>query len=72
MAGTNKGKQGGAGFDTSELRTLQAELIMLGVVTQRYPLEYATGSLQLLFDTPQDIDLLVESLAYELDERAAA
>jgi hypothetical protein len=66
MVGTDKSMRRGTGFDASELRALQSELITLGAAARSYPLEYATGSLQLLFDSPQEIELLVESLAYDI------
>ncbi len=66
MVGTDKGTRRTPSFDASELRALQSELITLGASARSYPLEYATGSLQLLFDSPQEIEILVESLAYDI------
>ncbi len=50
-------------LDASQLRALQLELASLGRMTRQYPLEYAIGSLHLLFESRQDIELIVENLA---------
>lgn len=55
-------------FDASQLRALQLELASLGRVARQYPLEYAIGSLHLLFESRQDIELIVENLTDEISD----
>lgn len=66
MAGTEDCAGRGKRFDTGELKAIQSELASLGAAARSYPLEYSVGSLQLLFECRQDIDLLVDNLADEI------
>ena len=65
-ARTNPGR--GGRFDTEELRALRQELVSLGSITRAYPLEYSLGSMELLFESRQDIEMLVRTLAEEISE----
>ena len=58
----------GGRFDTEELRALRQELVSLGSIARAYPLEYSLGSMELLFESRQDIELLVKTLAEEISE----
>lgn len=58
----------GGRFDTEELRALRQELVSLGSIARAYPFEYSLGSTELLFESRQDIELLVRTLAEEISE----
>jgi hypothetical protein len=65
-ARTSQGR--GERFDTEELRALRQELVSLGSNARAYPLEYSLGSMELLFESRQDIELIVQTLAEEISE----
>jgi hypothetical protein len=58
----------GGRFDTEELRALRQELVSLESIARAYPLEYSLGSMELLFESRQDIEVLVRTLAEEISE----
>lgn len=50
-------------FTADELRELQRQLACLAREARDYPLEYAVGSIDLLFESRDDIEILLDSLA---------
>ena len=60
-------------FSRDELETFQTQLASLARETTTYPLEYSLGAYDLLFESRQDIEVIVDNLSEEisLDRRAA-
>ena len=55
-----------------DLKAIQAHLETLAKVTKAYPLECSLGTYALLFDSKDDIEVLLESLAEEISESRVA
>ena len=56
-----------------DLRAIQIELETLARMTKDYPLECSLGAYDLLFESRDDIEILIESLSEEiLESRDAA
>jgi hypothetical protein len=66
-ARASTGRCGGT-FDPGELRALRQELVSLRSIARAYPLAYSLGTMELLFESRQDIELLVRTLAEEISE----
>jgi hypothetical protein len=54
------------------LRAIQLRLETLAHLTQDYPLKCSLGAYDLLFESRDDIEILIESLAEELSEAGNA
>jgi len=50
------------------LRAIQSQLETLAHLTKDYPLECSVGTYDLLFESRDDIEILLESLTEELSE----
>jgi len=53
-------------FDRDELSAFRAELSALAQEAREYPLEYSLGAYDLLFESRDDIDVIVENLSESL------
>jgi hypothetical protein len=53
-------------FDRDELRAFRAELSALAQEANKYPFEYALGCYELLFESRDDIEVIVENLGESL------
>ncbi len=63
MDRTSTGTEGRDEFTAEELLDLQRQLACLARETRDYPLECAVGSMDLLFESRDDIEILLDSLA---------
>jgi hypothetical protein len=63
MDRTSTASDGRNEFTADELRELQRQLACLAAEARDYPLEYAVGSMDLLFESRDDIEILLDSLA---------
>jgi hypothetical protein len=68
MAGTESTIATSDALSDSELRVFQSELSALAQTASDYPLEYALGSYQLLFESRDDIESIVENLSESIAE----
>jgi hypothetical protein len=66
MAGTQATRSGA--YTGSELRAFRRELRALALTARDYPMEYALGACELLFESRDDIEIIVDNL----DESIAA
>jgi len=55
-------------LSTSELRSFHLQLSALAQGAHDYPLEYALGSYELLFESRDDIESIVENLSESITE----
>lgn len=53
-------------FSRDELKELQAQLESLAREATSYPLEHSIGEFDLLFESRQDIEVIVENLSEEI------
>ena len=51
-----------------DLRAIQLKLEALAQMTKNYPLECSLGAYELLFESRDDIEILIESLTGEISE----
>lgn len=58
-------------YSRDELRTLQCQLECLAQTTTQYPLECSLGECALLFESRDDIEVMIDSLNHELDGSSA-
>ena len=59
-------------FNRDELKAVQAQLESLARENTAYPLEYSLGACDFLFESRQDIEVIVENLSEEILVRPRA
>jgi hypothetical protein len=59
-------------FNRDELEALQAQLASLARENTAYPLEYSLGACDFLFESRQDIEVIVDNLSEEISIRPRA
>jgi uncharacterized protein YlxW (UPF0749 family) len=68
MAGTKNTRDTSDALSDNELRSFQAKLATLAQTASDYPLEYALGAYELLFESRDDIQSIVENLGESIAE----
>jgi len=63
MAGAAQETQAAETLNDYELRVYQAQLSALAQTARNYPMEYALGSYELLFESREDIEVIVDNLS---------
>jgi hypothetical protein len=63
MDRTSTGTEGRDEFTADQLSTFRQQLALLARETKEYPLECAVGSYDLLFESRDDIEMILDSLA---------
>jgi len=58
-------------FSRDELKALQAQLESLAHENTAYPIEYSLGACDFLFESRQDIEVIVDNLSEEILVRSA-
>jgi len=59
-------------FNRDELKALQVQLESLARENTAYPLEYSLGACDFLFESRQDIEVIVDNLTEEISIRPRA
>jgi hypothetical protein len=70
MAGYTTGTESSDALSDNELRAFQVQLAALAQTPHDYPLEYALGSYALLFESRDDIEIIVSNLNDSLEDPA--
>jgi len=68
MAGSQNTCKGSLAYTDSELLAFRRELSALAQTDCDYPLEYSLGSYELLFESRDDIQVIVENLSESIAE----
>jgi len=63
MDGTSKNTGADYTYSDDELRAIQLQLESLVQVTNDYPVQYSLGTCDFLFESREDIERILESLA---------
>jgi hypothetical protein len=63
MAGAKREIRDSETLSDYELRVYQAQLSSLAETASSYPMEYALGSYELLFESREDIEIIVDNLS---------
>lgn len=67
MAGSTLPAQSTDDLKDSELRAFQDELTALAETARDFPLEYVLGSYEMLFESRDDIQIIVDNLSESLE-----
>ena len=62
MDRTSTGTEGREEFTADQMKALRRQLAVLVQETKEYPLECAVGSYDLLFESRDDIEMILDSL----------
>ncbi|HEX7505262.1 MAG TPA: hypothetical protein VF550_00725 [Polyangia bacterium] len=68
MRQTCKAADEKAALVDDDLKAIQLQLVTLAQATRDYPLECSLGTYELLFESRDDIEILIESLTEEISE----
>jgi hypothetical protein len=68
MSQTWKAADEKAALGDDDLKSIQFQLVTLAQVTRDYPLECSLGTYDLLFESRDEIQILIESLTEEISE----
>ena len=66
MGGTTSAANESDNFSDEELKAFQSQLASLVRDTTAYPLEYSLGAYDFLFESRDDIELILDNLSQEI------